>query len=86
VRDDGYEFYKLSGVTWIASGAPAKLLSGQTAIFKVGVVAKQVTTDGKTFTYSFSVWVDPSNWILESNEANNFKKVLIKVTGGIGCK
>src|SRR5262249_4631953 len=61
------DFWHLPYVTWIASGAPAQLLPNKTATFVAGGPMRRVT--GGDFT--IGVHVDPNNWILETNEANN---------------
>jgi hypothetical protein len=62
------------GIKWIASGAPAQLLSKQTATFSMTVP----TTRMPGGDFSIGVQVDPWDKILESNEANNVTVVHCK--------
>jgi hypothetical protein len=65
------------GVKFIASGAPAQLLPGKTATFKVSLNVWEWWSKwppGQSSEFRIGVQVDPNNRIIESNEDNNLKR------------
>jgi CARDB len=74
--------FTIPALTNIASGAPAQLLPKQTKTFKVWVFLKPFGSA----VLSYVVKVDPSNWILESNEGNNLYAASDNNAGKLVCK